>query len=139
MSFNRDKNTYHISRAGTEIFRLDASALLKHWQAGKIEPTDHYWFKGMPTWLPMSSLPLVMGVPRFGQPTAASALPSFEPNPPPPSRPPAAPYPAPTPVPLPSPLPSPFYLLVSVWNQPKFSNGRDTKGAFLGQLQIDIL
>lgn len=108
MSFNRDKNTYHISRAGTEIFRLDASALLKHWQAGKIEPTDHYWFKGMPTWLPMSSLPLVMGVPRFGQPTAASALPSFEPNPPPPSRPPAAPYPAPTPVPLPSPLPSPF-------------------------------
>ena len=38
----------------------------------------------------------------------------------------------------PSPLPSPFYLLVSVWNQPKFSNGRDTKGAFLGQLQIDL-
>jgi hypothetical protein len=38
----------------------------------------------------------------------------------------------------PMPLPSPFYLSISVWNQPKFSNGRDTKGAFLGQLQIDL-
>jgi len=38
----------------------------------------------------------------------------------------------------PSRLPSPFFLRVSVWNQPKFSNGRDTKGAFLGQLQIDL-
>jgi hypothetical protein len=39
---------------------------------------------------------------------------------------------------IPMPLPSPFYLSVSVWNQPKFSNGRDTKGAFLGRLQIDL-
>jgi hypothetical protein len=39
---------------------------------------------------------------------------------------------------IPMPLPAPFYLNVSVWNQPKFSNGRDTKGAFLGQLSIDL-
>ena len=108
MSFNRDKNTYHISRAGTEIFRLDSSAMLKHWQAGKIEPTDHYWYKGMSTWLPMASLPLVMGVPRFGQPTAASSLPSSEPKPPPPSRPPSSPYPAPAPAPAPAPFPGPL-------------------------------
>ena len=38
----------------------------------------------------------------------------------------------------PIPLPSPFHLCVSVWNQPKFSSGRDTKGAFLGQLRIDL-
>jgi hypothetical protein len=39
---------------------------------------------------------------------------------------------------IPTPLPSPFYLNISVWNQPKFSNGRDSKGAFLGQLRIDL-
>jgi Ca2+-dependent lipid-binding protein len=39
---------------------------------------------------------------------------------------------------IPTPLPSPFYLNISVWNQPKFSNGRDAKGAFLGQLRIDL-
>ena len=113
MSFNRDNNTYHVSRAGKEIFRLDASSLLKHWQAGQVEPTDHYWYTGMSSWLPMSGLPLVMGVPRFGQRTAASSLPSSEPSPPPASRQPSAPYPSPypapaaTPAPRPSPAPSP--------------------------------
>ena len=116
MSFNRDNNTYHVSRAGKEIFRLDASSLLKHWQAGQIEPTDFYWHSGMPSWLPMSGLPLVMGVPRFGQRTAASSMPSSEPSAPPASRQPTSPFPtpypapaaAPRPAPTPSPAPSPF-------------------------------
>ena len=38
----------------------------------------------------------------------------------------------------PTPLPSPFYVSISVWNHPKFSHGRDTKGAFLGQVRIDL-
>jgi len=110
MSFNRDNNTYHISRAGKEIFRLDAPSLLKHWQSGQVEPSDHYWYTGMSSWLPMSGLPLVMGVPRFGQRTAASSLPSTEPSPPPASRQPSAPYPSPYPTPsaAPRPAPSPF-------------------------------
>lgn len=110
MSFNRDNNTYHVSRAGKEIFRLDASSLLKHWQSGQVEPSDHYWHTGMSSWLPMSGLPLVMGVPRFGQRTAASSLPSTEPSPPPASRQPSAPYPStyPTPSAAPRPAPSPF-------------------------------
>jgi Ca2+-dependent lipid-binding protein len=38
----------------------------------------------------------------------------------------------------PAPLPSPFHLRLSVWNHPKYVTGRDTKGAFLGQLRIDL-
>lgn len=111
MSFNRDNNTYHVARAGKEIYKGNASGLLKAWQAGQIDPTDHYWYKGMSGWSPMSGLPLVLGVPRFGHQTAASSQTSPEPNPPRPSPKPAtpqpAPFPAPTPVPTPSPSPFP--------------------------------
>jgi Ca2+-dependent lipid-binding protein len=37
-----------------------------------------------------------------------------------------------------TPLPLPFYVNISVWNHPKFLLGRDTKGAFLGQVRIDL-
>jgi hypothetical protein len=115
MAFNRDNNTYHISRNGKEIHRLDASGLLRHWQNGLIEPTDHYWYKGMSGWLPVAGLPLVLGVPRFGHQTAASALPSVPPTPrpvPPPVQPPRSapavpsPFPAPTPTSYPTQSPA---------------------------------
>lgn len=111
MSFNRDSNVYHVSRSGKEIFRLDASSLLKNWQAGKIEPSDLYWHKGMASWLPMSGLPLVLGVPRFGQPTAASSQSSPEPSPPAVARSTSTPqpgFPGSSPVPRNAPAPSPF-------------------------------
>lgn len=107
MAFNRDNNTYHISRSGKEIHRLDASGLLRHWQNGLIEPTDHYWYKGMSGWQPVAGLPLVLGVPRFGQQTAASALPSAPPTPRPVPAPVQAPRSAP-PVPSPFPAPTPL-------------------------------
>lgn len=108
MSFNRDNNIYHVARAGKEFYRGDSSGLLKHWQAGQIEPTDHYWYKGMSGWMPVAGLPLVLGVPRFGHRTAASTQPSPEPSPPRPSPQPVAPLPAPRPNPTPVPSPSPF-------------------------------
>lgn len=104
MSFNRDNNIYHVARAGKEFYRGDASGLLKKWQAGQVEPTDHYWFKGMSGWKPMAGLPLVLGVPRFGHQTAASSQPSPEPSPPRPS---PQPFPLPTPNPAPAPAPAP--------------------------------
>lgn len=107
MSFNRDNNIYHVARAGREIYRGDASGLLRSWQAGHVEPADHYWYKGMSGWLPMSGLPLVLGVPRFGHQTAASSQSSPEPSPPRPATRPVPPLPAPSPAPAPSPSPFP--------------------------------
>lgn len=73
MSSYRRGAVYHVSRAGREIFRLDAASLAQHFKSGQVLPTDLYWCAGMSTWLPISGLSSLQGVSPSGLGTSVGS------------------------------------------------------------------